>query len=395
MNQLLATVVVLIVVALSHMHHGNTAHAFTNGILPDFVQRAFAPKPDLQSIAAQFFPGTILDIRLDVADPNSSAATKNKQQQGQPQQRMAIQNLVLQLLGKEQPQAQAHYKNDKELLQAAAALRLPMPGFHGPHPATSSGVGGIAILQSGHFIDMTGQVPLQWTTTSGTTTAVTGGSWELVWRQNAPSGSLICALDLASDAVRNQAKLPKGLVYVTFPVWNREKLTEYQAYKVKCEAASQMHLKDRDDEILKLRQTNNVLAKAMHYRNAFAALEQYSLQPHEAMAKVPTNDNELIVIDNDNVLLSTKGVVWSKAATAGPTALSFFSPVQRNVLLGHAFLKKPSPLPPPTHPTSSSSLGVEAVIRGTLLRNDDDDIGGTAGVVTKQKTKTDLSKLAP
>jgi hypothetical protein len=271
------------------------AHAFTNGI-QDFVQRAFVPKADLQHIVSDSFPGTILDIQLDVADHASK-------------QRMAVQNIVLQLNNKD---------DDKAIKQ------LPMPGFNGPHPSTSGGVGSIGIVEPGHFIDLTGRVKLQWASLA---------SWELTWRQEAPAGTLICGLELACDAVRNKAKIPKGRIYMSFPVWNRDKLSEYQAYKVDWEAASKVHLRERDEQLLKMQQTNNILAKALHYRNAFAAVEQYSLQPHETMSKVPSN-SEVITIADD-ILLSNKGTLWTKSEGNG-----FLSAVKQ-VRLGTAFIRVP------------------------------------------------------
>jgi hypothetical protein len=276
------------------------AAAFTNGI-PDLVQRAFAPKPGLETVYTNAFPGTILDIRLDVAD----AATKG---------RMAAQSIILQLQSNQ----------DKDKKAASSQQYLPMPGFNGPHPSSSGGVGGIDIIDCGHFIDLTGRVPLKWSDKA---------SWELIWRQDAPSGSLICGLELQADAVRNHAKLPKGRLYMSFPVWTRDKLNEYQAYKVDWQAASKMHLQERDDQLLKMQQTNNLLAKALHYRNAFAAVEQYSLQPHETMARVPSN-NEVIALPND-VLLANKGSLYMKQE--GNT---FMNPIKQ-VRLGAAFISMP------------------------------------------------------
>lgn len=146
---------------------------------------AFAPKNDLRTFSKSFL-GTILDIRLDIEDDASK-------------QRIAVQNLVLQLRNSAEPAVTVAHGKTKQ-------LHMPMPGFHGPHPSSSDGVGVVEVLQSGHFIDLTFKVKLHF--------AATPSSWELVWRQNSPAGKLICGLDLLEDAVRNAAKLPKGRIYV-------------------------------------------------------------------------------------------------------------------------------------------------------------------------------------
>jgi hypothetical protein len=284
-----------------------STHAFTNGI-QDLMQRAFQPKQDLH-IFSEFFPGTVLDVRLDISDGTDT----NK--------RMTIQNLVLEL---------HNHKDDK------TGSHLPMPGFNGPHPSTSGGVGRVDVLKAGHFIDLTGRVTAKFAPLA---------SWELIWRNEAPAGALICGLELLDDAVRNSAKLPKGRIYISFPVWSPEKLAEYQVYRADCEAKSKVHLQERDDQLLKMQETNNLLAKALHYRNAFAAVEQYSLQPRLFMSKVPS-DTEVIKIA-DELLLTQTGTVWTKG-TGNP-----FLGGAKQTLLGSASISKPPPTT--TDPSSSSS----------------------------------------
>lgn len=287
-----------------------SANSFTNGI-QDIMQRAFRPKQNLP-VFSDFFPGTVLDVRLDISDRmKAQDATK----------RMAIQNLVLEL----------HNHKDE-------GKHMPMPGFNGPHPTTSSGVGRMDVLNLGDYIDLTGKHTVKFAPTA---------SWELVWRHEAPAGALICGLELLEDAVRNQAKLPKGRIYMSFPVWTAEKLAEYQGHKANCDATSKVHIQERDDQLLKMQQTNNLLAKALHYRNAFAAVELLYLQPRSFMSKVPT-EGEVIKIADD-LLLTRTGTLWTKGNG------NVFLGANQQILLGTASIKKPL-----TEPLSSDSVNQAA-----------------------------------
>ena len=226
-----------------------------------------------------------------------------------------------------------------------------MPGFHGPQPQTSGGIGNLQVVKSGHFIDLTGTVQAQFAPL---------GSWELVWRKDSPAGSLVCGLDLQQDAVRNHAVLPQGRVYLTFPVWNARSLREYQERKAYVSVTAAQHLQDRDDELQKMQATHNLFAKALHYRNAAAAVEKYSLQPVRSMALVPS-DEEVIRLtaatagstteDEDNDLFLTRmGTVWTK--NNGKSGLQVFG---QQTFLGAAVISQPEPTDDDDAPKASWS----------------------------------------
>lgn len=250
------------------------------------MTRAFRPNPALTAMSNEF-PGTVLDVRLDIG---ASPSGKNKKNNGGGHSaRMAIQNLVLGL--------------QKMSTSQDGTGQIPMPGANGPHPGTSGGVGSLQIVQPGHFIDLTGTVKTQFSDVA---------NWELVWRNESPAGSLLCGLDLQENAVRNGAVLPRGRIYLSFPVWNADALQKYQERKAHVQSKAAGYLRDRDAELHKMRQASNVFAKAMHYRNAAAAVEQYSLQPVRKMEQVPGLTDEEVVEIADDLLLTRAGTVWSK-----------------------------------------------------------------------------------
>ena len=277
----------------------HSASAFLNGNLPDVFQKAFLPKHDLPDIQESFLH-TILDMHLDIAAvpiaSSSSEKTKSSHlltQRAHAEPRIAIRNLIVEL-----QDARTTTPATKTTQPKLPALH--MPGRNGPHPMSSSGVAPLQIHQAGHFItvDM-GQTFLPLDT----------AQWELIWKEQSPAGVLVCGLALREAVQRNQALLPKGTLYISFPVWDADKLQEYQKKKLDCEVASKMHMQERDDELRKMTQTNNVLAKMIHYRNAFAAVEQYSLQPRKLLSHVPSSVEEVLSIAGGTILLSRKGEV--------------------------------------------------------------------------------------
>jgi hypothetical protein len=283
--------------------------------LPDIFQKAFVPKKDLQEIQESFLH-TVLDMHLDITAlpvaKTSSTTTKSSHlltQRPDQEPRIAIRNLIVELQDPQKNPPSQVVGFDSAGVMKSPKSKLPslqMPGWNGPHPMSSSGIGPLQIHESGHFItvDM-GKKYLPIDTTS---TATNAPQWELIWKEQSPAGVLVCGLALPEEVTRNQGMLPKGTMYISFPVWDSAQLLEYQQKKRDCEVASKLHMKERDDELLKMSQTNNVLAKIIHYRNAFAAVEQYSLQPRKMLSHVPSSDDEILPIAG-NIVLSRKGQV--------------------------------------------------------------------------------------
>jgi hypothetical protein len=112
-----------------------------------------------------------------------------------------------------------------------------------------------------------------------------------------------------------------------FPLWNAEKLAEYQVRKAQTEEAATQHIQDRDSELAKYQETSNLFFKAMHYRNALHHVELLSLTPVAQMSRVPGPDQVLAITD-DLFLAKDSGSIWIK--TAG---------MQQQIQYGKALIK--------------------------------------------------------
>jgi hypothetical protein len=192
---------------------------------------------------------------------------------------------------------------------------VPMPGVNGPHPKLSSGTRKLNLVKEGTFITSTGAEMVQ----------TMKGCWEMVWRKDSPAGSLLCGFEVPKEYTRNDATLPKGRIYLSFPVWTKDTLAFARTEKDRILARAKECIDDKNAEMAKMQATGNFLEKAWHYRNAYAAAEQYSLQPLRNVEMVPDKD-EVIALQDD-LFLTTKGTVWSKVLPRG-----------KQVLLGSATL---------------------------------------------------------
>jgi hypothetical protein len=268
----------------------------SNAYVLDVFGGAFKPKKELRQFSADSH-GTVLNVHLDIGKEKG------------PGPRMSIQDIQLQL----------HRDNKNEKL-------IPMPGANGPHPKISSGVRQATVQKMGHFIDMEGTRFVN----------LAEACWEMIWGSTSPVGSLVCGFHLEETASRNSASLPAGLVYLTFPVWTAEVLEDYQTRKEAVERAAAEHLAKRDEELMKMQQTNNWFAKAMHYRNAAAEVELWSLQPLAAMARVPAKGDAFKVAEN--LFLSKKGTVW----TSEKAGASWFGAAPKKAVIGTAILNEPA-----------------------------------------------------
>jgi hypothetical protein len=136
------------------------------------------------------------------------------------------------------------------------------------------------------------------------------GCWEMVWRENASAGSLICGFDVPEDYQRNEAELHAGRVYLSFPVWTKVGLHEAQETKDRVTTRAKELVEEKNEHLEKYKSDPNPLMKALHYRNAAVALEKQSFQNLKSFEMVPSNE-EIIPLQDD-LLLTTKGLVFSK-----------------------------------------------------------------------------------
>ena len=221
-----------------------------------------------------------------------------------------------------------------ELLQEGAPKdeRVGLPGVDGPHPQTSTGALAIKVHSSPSFIDMYGTQKVRFEK----------ACYEMVWKkvrtktpfscvgcrvivgeinrarlpflrsQDNLCGSIVCGFNLPMGAKRNGANLPAGSLYLSFPVWQQEGLAIRQAEKFDAETRAKEYAQERDEELQKYATADNLFKKALHYRNAVAAVEKIDFTGIRYLSQVPSND-EVTPIGN-GLLLQTKGSVWTKGS---------------------------------------------------------------------------------
>jgi hypothetical protein len=218
-----------------------------------------------------FDSGTTLNVELTVGKDDTS--------------RLSLHDGSIQLLSDNISKNQAkHYTS--------------LPGANGPNPKSSTGAKHLNVVSPPSFVDMSGKQIVH----------LENGSWEIVWRDNAPSGSLICGFHLNQSYWRNDAMLPEGRLYISFPVWTMESLEEQLALKRNAQKRGSELLQKKADALLQYTTEPNLFKKALHYREALAAAENYSFMAHYHI--VPEKAETAIL--QDDILLSTKGTVWTK-----------------------------------------------------------------------------------
>lgn len=161
--------------------------------------------------------------------------------------RLGIDNLLLQLRGKE----------------SASPEHVKLPGADGPNPQLSSGPKSLVVASPGSYVDLTGTRRIK----------LEDGAWEIVWRNNAKAGALICGFNLVEDVKRNDAGMPKGRFHLTFPLWTSESIDDLRERKAKAEEKAVEAIERHESEVRMMQETNNPLMKALHFRNACKAHE--------------------------------------------------------------------------------------------------------------------------
>ena len=189
------------------------------------------------------------------------------------------------------------------------ATRIPLPGVDGPRPILSSGPHRIDVTNHGSFINMDGLQSVQ----------LKNGVWELVWRDDGLAGLIICGLKLDEDARRNDAILSKGNLYLTFPIWSTTRLKEKQAEKEEAELKYKQFETERNLQLEKLKETPNLLKKAMYFRSAAKAVESMDNTGFHLLINVPSADEVLDIggtASDEGVLKMVKtGTLWSKTGS--------------------------------------------------------------------------------
>jgi hypothetical protein len=175
-----------------------------------------------------------------------------------------------------------------------------LPGADGPHKQLSCGPRRLEVLSEGSFINLEGTQKVQ----------TDKGCWEMCWRKGKPAGSLICGFELPQDYTRNEATLPKGTIFLSFPLFTEEGLKIGQEEKGQIEQQLDRFLHEREEALEAYHMTNNPVMKALHLRNAFVAAEKHSDADYITIESIP-DDGEVVHLQDD-LLLTTKGMIWLK-----------------------------------------------------------------------------------
>ena len=192
-----------------------------------------------------------------------------------------------------------------------------LPGADGNFPKISSGHRRLDLLSDGHFINMLGTQHVK----------MLKPCWEINWRKDKPAGTLICGFELRQTYKRNDATLPEGNLYFSFPVWTQGGLLIGQAQLKKQAEQGQRYLEGRDKHLDEFESTNNLFMKFVHLRNAFDAAFKYSDLPRDTLDSIP--DFDKVTKLQDDLFLTTTGLVWQ---TVGPLE------EQKHRYLGHAHI---------------------------------------------------------
>lgn len=237
------------------------------------------PPNPLLSGYAEAQTNAVLKIHLDIGQTDVKRGTPVV-----TGNRLGIDGLLVELRGNED----ANYNHPN------------LPGANGPNPHLSTGAKTLELLKEGKFVDLTGSRCV----------SMENGVWEMIWRRNANAGALICGFDVPEEVKRNDATIPKGRVYVTFPVWTQESLKELRERKVKAEEKAVEALDRLNDATRMMEEESNPLMKALHFRNACKAHEDLDYSGYRSYQSMPL-EREIVNLKN-GLHLCSLGTVWTK-----------------------------------------------------------------------------------
>jgi len=175
-----------------------------------------------------------------------------------------------------------------------------LPGVNGPRPSTSGGAFAVKVTEEPYFVNLNGmqRVPFK------------DGCWEVVWRNDAPFGTLICGFNLPKSVSHNGAHLPDGRLYMSFPVWTEKGLAAFQSKKHELGKRVEGFQQKKLDAVVKMHESNNLFTKMKHYRDAAYAMEQMDFSGIHCYNNVPRSD-EVVPLAN-GMLVHKKGSLSSK-----------------------------------------------------------------------------------
>lgn len=194
---------------------------------------------------------------------------------------------------------------------------VPLPGADGFYADCSSGHRSLSVMSKGSFVDLSGTQYID----------CQRGCWEVCWVKDKPSGTLICAFHIDKDYKRNNAVLPEGEMWLSFPVWSAGGLRYGQTEKTKIMHQVQANLEKRDEELVKFDLSQNPVMRAIHIKKALAFAEKCNELHDRTLDTIP-EDSQVLTLQDD-LLLATTGLIWRKHG-------------EGNVLLGRALVTSAS-----------------------------------------------------
>ncbi|GKY94037.1 hypothetical protein MPSEU_000370400 [Mayamaea pseudoterrestris] len=236
-----------------------------------FIFNAFTALPALQELA-KTQTDTELSIRLEIGS--------------QHENHLLLDGLTLECLQTKAPKSS-----------------VCMPGADGPHPQTSSGKREVHFTQLPYYIGMKGKEEVH---------LEHKAAWEMIWKVDDRQGLLIIGFDNPCKVTRNDqtAQLHPGRLYLSFPIWTQELLDSAQVKKAEAFERRDELVVEKDRFLSEMQATNNLLKKAMLYRDAAEAFEKMDLTGWRWYQWVPDSDG--VVPMGNQVLVGQEGTIFSK-----------------------------------------------------------------------------------
>ena len=116
-------------------------------------------------------------------------------------------------------------------------------------------------------------------------------------------------MNVPQEIKRNDAKIPSGRVYLTFPVYSKESLKHLKERKEKAEEVANEAMERLKNESAMMEQTDNPIMKALHFRQACKAHEDLDYSGYRSYKSMPL-DKEMVELKGLHVC--SVGTLWTK-----------------------------------------------------------------------------------
>lgn len=140
-----------------------------------------------------------------------------------------------------------------------------LPGANGWCKSISSQRRSMELIKSGNFINMKGQQNIN----------MFRPSWELIWPEETPSGSLVMGFELPEDYSRNEhsTTFTSGNICIRFQVWSKSTLAYGQAERHRLVSEHDRLCREKEEslDLFNECQIFNPIQKVLHLRHAVIA----------------------------------------------------------------------------------------------------------------------------